>query len=153
VTLPTSRARIATVIGATTGITGGAGLVHDRIRTGIERSLVEAYYLGSGGVNCWEIELDPEALHGGASGYLHTEGDCEVLAHYMAADASASRNTFSDLLALVQYRLLDPTTGMPQITGAGVRLLERPSRPIRLVTGQAAYRARLRFRLWDVAQT
>ena len=151
-TLATTLTRITDTIGAVAGITDGDGVVHNRIRTGIEMALSEAYYLGAVGINAWEVNLDPEAQLGGADGYQHTEASCEVLAHYFASDSDDSRQTFMLLLSAVQTALLTPAN-LPQVTAQGIRLAEAPTRPVRLPTGQAAYRARIRFRLWDTSNT
>lgn len=152
-TLATTRTRVGTVLGAVTGITGGAGKVHNRIRDDLDTSDAETDLIGSAGINCWEYEVVPRSEHQGASGYNRQVADVRIRATYKADDANASFNAFCDLIDLVTAALIDPTSGFPQMTEAGVQVLERPSVPRKLRTGHSAYRAELGFSLWDLTTT
>lgn len=151
--LSTTRTRLTTVIGAITGITGGAGKVHNRIRDDLDRADAESDLMGSAGINCWECEVVPEAFHGGASAQYRTGAKVRIRAHYKADDANASFNAFCDLIEAVALALMDPTSGFPQIAEGGVRVSERPSVPVKLRTAHSAFRAVLEADLWDVVNT
>lgn len=149
-TLATTRTKIQTVIDAVTGVDNVyvASLTKTR-RADAEaaRGVADATDLQS-----WEIVASPEVLHGGADGYRHTELDVEVVAHWVHTEASDSLGTFLAKLEAVMDALADPAN-FPQLDVEGVRMRERPDMPVKLPTGQSAYRARLAFRLLDVEST
>lgn len=151
--LSTTRTKVGTVIGAITGITGGAGKVHAYVRDDFDRADAESDLMGSVGINCWEYAVVPDAMHGGASATDQLTAHVTIRAHYLAADASASFNTFVDLIALVLAALIDPVNGFPQIGEGGVRVTERPLLPVKVRTGHSAYRAVLELDLFDVTNT
>jgi len=108
-------------------------------------------------VQSWEVHATPRPVHHGAGGYLETELDVEVVAHYRhAADVGGgvpSLRAFRVLLDAVGSALLDPTSGFAQIKDSVIVPVEIPSVPVKIPTGQSAWRARLRFELWDVSST
>lgn len=152
--LTTTRTRVGTVLSSVSGISGGAGEVHDRIRDDLDRADAEGHLIGSGNVlNCWEYEVVPQVFHGGASAQYRTTAQVRIRAHYKADDANGSFNAFCDLIEAVALALMNPSSGFPQIAEGGVRVSERPSVPVKVRTGHSAYRAGLEFDLWDVVNT
>lgn len=148
--LSTTRAKIVTIL-----VAAGcpSAVVHTRVRNDIDRADAEAAYISSGAVQSWEIIDRPEGVIEGCDGYYTTELDVELLAHWKADDANDSRGAFLAQIAAVQAGLLHRTTGFIQIKEPGVVVAEFTETPIRLRTGQSAYRARLRFRLWNTSNS
>lgn len=147
-TLATTQAKILTVLSGAT-----CANVHSRVRNDIDRADAEAALISGGAVQSWEVSSRPETVLEGCDGYYSTELDVEILAHWKAADAGDSRGAFMTQIAAVQAAILHRTNGFPQVKEPGVALVEFTETPIRLRTGQSAYRARLRFRLWNVSNT
>lgn len=147
-TLATTRARILTIL-------EGAGCknVHSRVRNQLERADAEESLIADGQVQAWEVSDKPEAMIEGCDGYYTTELEVEILAHWRANDAEDSRGEFVTQIVAAQAALLHRTDGFVQVKEPGVVLVELTETPIRLRTGQSAYRARLRFRLWNTSNT
>lgn len=147
--LATTVARILSVVDGTTGVEN----VTDGRVTETVRSTAEAARNVSTGevIQSWEVLATPKRVPHGADGFLETELDVEIVAHY--AHASGTRATFRGLLDDVATRLADPAIGFPQLTPEGVTVPEFPEWPVKLPTGQSAYVARLRFALWDTSST
>lgn len=147
--LATTTAKIITVL--TTG--ASCANVHSRVRNDLDRADAEAAMISAGAIQSWEVSAKPETVLEGCDGYYTTELEVEILAHWKADDANDSRAAFLAKLADVQAALMHRTSGFPQIKEPGVQVVEFTDTPIRLRTGQSAYRARLRFRLWNVSNT
>lgn len=158
-TLDSTRTKFSTVIGAVSGITAGAGKVHEhvRFRPDLQKPEWEALYIGSAGLNAWEISLAPRHEVTGADGYSHAEADFEILAHYLHDDATSggtpSLVTFDGLLAAVLAAIALPSNFPNLVHPPGVQLVERPIRPVLSPIGTSCFRARIAGRLWDVVQT
>lgn len=147
--LATTVARILSVVDGTTGVanvTDGRVMETKRVEAEAARSVAIAELLQS-----WEVLPTPRKAIHGADGFLETELDVEIVAHYV--QASGTRATFRGLLDDVMERLATPSIGFPQLTPEGVILAEFPEWPVKLPTGQSSWVARLRFSLWDTSST
>lgn len=147
--LSTTRTRIGTVVAGVTGV----GNVRTRFATDIDRADAESALIASGKVNSWEFAVQPSALHGGASGMNRIVARVVGEALYQHAEGSDSFNAFVDLLEDVMAALIAPTTGFPQVTEGGVRLVQLSETPTKTRTGHSCYRARIEFDLSDVDNT
>jgi hypothetical protein len=149
VSLATTVARILSVVDGTTGVEN----VTDGRVTETVRSTAEAARNVSTGemIQSWEVLATPKRVPHGADGFLETELDFEIVAHY--AHASGTRATFRSLLDAVMVRLADPAIGFPQLTPEGVTVPEFPEWPVKLPTGQSSWTARIRGSLSDTSST
>jgi len=147
--LATTVARILSVIDGTTGVENVTdGRVTETVRSDAE----SARNVSTGEViQSWEVLATPKPSLHGADGFTETELDVEVVAHYAHADGTIA--TFRNLLDAVGLRLIDPAVGFPQVTAEGIVFSESPEWPVRLPTGQSAWRARFRFSLYDTSTT
>lgn len=148
-TLATTVAKAVTVIDGTDGVENVySAPLTEVVRSDAEdaRGVAPGTYAQS-----WEVVAMPRVVHGGASGMLTTELDLEVIAHWRHADGALV--AFRTVLASVMDRLADPSVGFPQLKPEGVLDLETPEMPVKLPTGQSAYRARFRLSLWNVVET
>lgn len=134
----------------------GVGNVYGEVSSETNRADAEAArnVLDGSSIQSWEFTFSPVVKAHGADGYIETELEVEFVAHYRhtAGDAT-SLAAFRELLAAVGEALLTPDTGLPQVTEDGIVPVEVPERPVKLPTGQSAWRARNRFRLWDTSST
>lgn len=147
--------RILTVLRAVSGV---ENVYEAPLTATLRDEAEEARGVASGEtVQSWELHVAARPVHHGAGGYLETELSVEIVAHYRhAADVGAgvpSLRAFRVLLDAVGAALLDPTSGLPQVKDSVIVPVEVPERPVKLPTGQSAWRARLRFELWDVSST
>lgn len=153
----TTVAKILSVIDGVSGVDN----VYETPLTKTSRAAAEAARgvttSGAATLQSWEVSIQPRPTHHGAGGYLETEAVVEVVAHYRhdedVGSSVPSLRTFRELLAAVGEALLDPTSGLPQIRDSVIVPVEVPDRPVRLPTGQSAWRASFRFELWDVSST
>ena len=148
-TLATTIARMQSVLESVPQ----TGHVHDRIRTDVDRGIAEADYIHNGKVNCWEFSIATSGVHEGASADDRHEAEVLLVAHWEHDDQGNSHNDFVLALDAVIAALINPVSGFPQIGDERLAPQERPDKPIKLRTGQSAYRAVLRFVLLDVSST
>lgn len=147
--LDTSVAHLVSVVDGTPGV---ENVTDGRIMETVRAAAEAARNVSSGEViQSWEVLATPKRVPHGADGFLETELDFEIVAHY--AQASGTRATFRSLLDAVMIRLADPSIGFPQLTPEGVTLAEFPEWPVKLPTGQSSWTARIRGSLWDTSST
>lgn len=151
----TSIDRFVSVVAGTTGVEN----VKEAPLTITDRAAAEAARNVSTGeaVQSWELIAMPVDKHHGCDGFLETEAVFEYVAHWKHAEDEGagvpSLRAFRAKLQAVNARLLDPAVGFPQIKDAAIVPVETPERPVKLPTGQSAWRARYRFELWDTSST
>lgn len=102
-------------------------------------------------IQSWELQAEAAPRVEGVDGYQETGGKFTLTAHY--AHRAGSLVVFRDLVRQVGERLLDPTTGLPQIRDGVVEPVEMSDTPVKLPSGQSAWRAVVRFATWDVSST
>lgn len=124
--------------------------------TGTSRAAAETArgVVPGGKIQSWEILGVPIEEHQGASGMQRTRARLKIRAWWHHADQDDdSLLAFWVILAAVQAALLNPTTGFPQITAAGVQPLVEPDMPRKMPTGQSGWYAELGFELHDCEHT
>lgn len=147
--LSSTLTRLSTVVDGVSGV----GNVRVYFGTPSVRADAEALLVAGGKVNSWEFAIKPSAVHGGASGMNRIVASVSGEALYEHKEGSDSFNTFVALLEAVLAALIAPVTGFPQVTEAGVRLVELQPTPTVTRAGHSCYRARIEFDLSDVDNT
>jgi len=148
--LATTVAKIQTVLEAVTGVT------NVRARPGVPIDLEEAretWLTDADLLQRWTIFYATSVVLGAANANQHVELDVRVVAEWRYDETDDSYIDFADRLAAAQLALADPSTGFPQISEEGVLPVESPGEPVRIETGEGAYRASFAFHLINVTDT
>lgn len=146
---------IAAILAAVDGVAGVEN-VYERPLAGEDVSLAtqeaKRSAIVGGTIQAWELEAAPRAVERGCDGYQETELDAQITASWV--HTAASLTAFRDKLRLVAEALVAalPQMKQPESGGGGVETSIEPE-PVRLPTGQSAWRATVRFSLWETSTT